>query len=186
MQGWVRRRSTPATHEHTARACLCWLGTHQARDDARRLEPSENRVRELQRPVALALGVRVRRATVDVALVHALADVLRCLRKVQGVWLRRPALGPRREDEVDLAVRGAGCGVGGGGQGREIIMLDERGERLGLGRVGHRRQARVCRWTLGLLTLMPQIGSARRPTSTLNPVVVGSSGVVPAHPVYGG
>ena len=76
--------------------------THQARDNTARLEPREDRVRELQRPVALALGVRVRGATVDVALVQALTDVLCGLVKVHGSWLCRPALGPWRKDKVDL------------------------------------------------------------------------------------
>ena len=76
--------------------------THQARDNTARLEPREDRVRELQRPVALALGVRVRGATVDVALVQALTDILCGLVKVHGSWLCRPALGPWRKDKVDL------------------------------------------------------------------------------------
>ena len=41
----------------------------EARKDAGGLEASEDRVRELERPVALSLGVRVRGAAVDVALV---------------------------------------------------------------------------------------------------------------------
>ena len=54
------------------------------------------------------MQVRVRGAAVDVALVQALADVLRGFRKVHGLWLGRPALGPGCKDEVDLAVAMAG------------------------------------------------------------------------------